>query len=72
MSTSKDSNIRPYNEESGKVLLSDVLDRVLETGAVITGDITLGIANVDLVYCGIRIVLASVDTLEKSNKNDVE
>ncbi len=42
------------------VALVDLLDRVLATGVVISGDIVLSIADVDLVYLSLRAVLSSV------------
>lgn len=44
------------------VSLSEVLDRVLNTGAVIAGEVVISLAGVDLVYLGLNIVLASVET----------
>jgi hypothetical protein len=49
-----------------EVTLLELLDRVLDKGVVLTGDITLSVANVDLVYVGLRVLLASVATLEQS------
>ena len=40
--------------------LVDLLDRVLGTGVVITGEITLSIADVDLVYVSLNAIIASV------------
>ncbi|MEV4481093.1 gas vesicle protein [Micromonospora coxensis] len=45
------------------VALVDLLDRVLGTGVVITGDITLAIADVDLVRISLRALVASVGAL---------
>jgi hypothetical protein len=45
-----------------QVSLSEVLDRVLTKGAVITGEVVITLAGVDLVYLGINVVLTSVDT----------
>lgn len=45
------------------VALVDLLDRVLATGAVITGDVTISIADVDLVRISLRALVASIDTL---------
>lgn len=45
------------------VALVDLLDRVLATGVVITGDITLAIADVDLVRISLRALVASVGAL---------
>lgn len=40
------------------VALVDVLDRLIGGGVVLTGDVVLSIADVDLVYLGLRLVLA--------------
>lgn len=46
-----------------EVSLVEVLDRALGAGVVITGDITLSLADVDLVYLSLRLVVGSVPTL---------
>ena len=40
------------------VALVDLLDRLIEGGVVVTGDVVLSLAGVDLVYLGLRLVLA--------------
>ncbi|TDP94089.1 gas vesicle protein [Labedaea rhizosphaerae] len=45
------------------VALIDLLDRVLAGGVVVTGDLTLSIADVDLVRVSLRALLASVTAL---------
>ena len=47
--------------------LLDLLDRLLNTGVVVDGEILLTVADIDLVYLGLKCVLASVETLEKSS-----
>lgn len=47
------------------VTLVELVDRVLNTGVVLVGDITLSVANVDLVYVGLRLLLASAGTLDR-------
>lgn len=42
--------------------LCDVLDRVLNKGAVIDGEATISVAGVDLVYLGLKLVLTSIET----------
>jgi len=54
---------RPALQE--QVTLLELVDRVLNTGVVLTGDITLAVADVDLVYVGLRVLLASVATLDE-------
>ena len=44
------------------VALIDLIDRLLGGGVVIYGDITLAAADVDLVYVGLRALVASVAT----------
>jgi hypothetical protein len=47
------------------VTLVDALDKVLEKGAVINGDITIRVADVDLVYLGLRLILTSISKAEE-------
>jgi len=44
------------------VSLLELLDRLLDKGVVLSGDITLSVADVDLVYLGLRVLLSSVET----------
>ena len=48
-----------------EVTLLELVDRVLNKGVVLSGDITLAVADVDLVYVGLRVLLSSVATLEE-------
>ncbi|AYN37077.1 gas vesicle protein [Streptomyces albus] len=41
--------------------LIDLLDRLLQGGAVLTGDLVLSIADVDLVHIDLRAVIRSLD-----------
>jgi hypothetical protein len=47
------------------VALIDVVDRLLGGGVVIAGDITLAVADVDLVYVQLRALISSVATAEE-------
>jgi gas vesicle protein GvpA/GvpJ/GvpM family len=53
----------PEDFPAERVALVDLLDRVLAEGVVVTGDITLSIADVDLVTVSLRAILASVSAL---------
>jgi hypothetical protein len=44
------------------VALIDLVDRLLGGGVVVFGDITLAVADIDLVYVGLRALIASVAT----------
>ena len=48
-----------------EVALVDLVDRLLAGGVVIGGDITLTIADVDLVYVGLRALITSVATADE-------
>ncbi len=48
-----------------EVSLLEMIDRLLAGGVVIHGDITLAVADVDLLYVGLRALIASVDTVER-------
>jgi hypothetical protein len=50
---------------SNNVTLVDALDKVLEKGAVINGDIVISVADVDLVFLGLRLILTSVSKAEE-------
>ena len=47
------------------VTLLEVLDRVLEKGVVVAGDAVISVADVDLIYVGLRVLLSSVETMER-------
>jgi hypothetical protein len=53
-----------------EVALLELVDRVLNKGVVLSGDITLSVAGVDLVYVGLRVLLASVETLERLEEGE--
>jgi hypothetical protein len=48
-----------------EVALVDLVDRLLSGGVVIGGDLTLSIADVDLVYVGLRALITSVATADE-------
>jgi gas vesicle structural protein len=63
--------ISPANEAQARrelaqqVSLVELLDRILDKGVVISGEITLAVAGIDLVEVGLRALVASVDRLER-------
>jgi hypothetical protein len=42
--------------------LVELVNRVLDRGVVITGDVTISVAGVDLVYLGLSAILTSIST----------
>jgi gas vesicle structural protein len=51
--------------EAREVALLELLDRVIDHGVVIAGDITISVADVDLIYLGLRVMLTSVERAEE-------
>jgi len=51
--------------KNDNVSLIDALDKVLEKGAIINGDVVIRLADVDLVYLGLRLILTSVSKAEE-------
>lgn len=45
--------------------LVDLVNRVLDKGVCITGNITISVAGVDLVYLGLNAILTSVATARR-------
>jgi gas vesicle protein GvpK/gas vesicle protein GvpA/GvpJ/GvpM family len=50
---------------AGNVSLVDAVDHLLDRGAVLHGDATLSVADVDLVYVGINLLISSVETMRR-------
>ena len=56
-------------EENDRVSICEVLDRVLNKGVVVAGEITISLAGVDLIYLGLHLVLTSIETARASLLN---
>jgi hypothetical protein len=54
---------------SGTTNLVDILDRVLDKGLVVAGDIRISLANVELLTVRIRLLICSVDKAEQIGLN---
>lgn len=49
--------------KSKEVTLFEVLDRILDKGIVIKGDLIISVADVNLIYVGLQAVITSVDRI---------
>ena len=49
--------------------LVDILDRVLDKGLVIVGDIKINLANVELLTIQVRLLICSIDKAEQIGMN---
>ena len=48
--------------EGKDVSLCEALDRILNKGAVLFGEVMISVADIDLVYLGLQVILASMET----------
>jgi gas vesicle structural protein len=49
-------------DESQQLVLSDLINRVLDKGVVISGHVTISIAEIDLVALDLRVLITSIQT----------
>jgi hypothetical protein len=48
--------------EEADVSLLETLDHVLNRGLVIAGEITISVADIDLIFLGLNVLVSSVET----------
>jgi hypothetical protein len=54
----------PFCDDDDEETLVHLLDRVLDIGLVATGDLRISVAEVDLVYVGLKLVVASASRID--------
>jgi gas vesicle structural protein len=58
--------------ESEQLVLSDLINRVLDKGVVISSHIMISIADIDLIQLDLKLLISSVATLEKRKPRGAE
>jgi hypothetical protein len=51
-----------------ELTLLDLVDRILNKGVILWGDVTLSVADVDLIYLGLKVLLTSVEKAEQMRR----
>jgi gas vesicle structural protein len=51
--------------EDEELSLLETLDHVLDRGLVIAGEVTIAVADVDLIYLGLNLLVGSVETVNR-------
>lgn len=51
--------------EESELSLLETLDHVLNRGLVIAGEITISVADIDLIFLGLNVLLSSVETAQQ-------
>jgi len=54
-----------YIDEPEQLVLSDLVNRVLDKGVVISANVTISIADIDLIQLDLRLLISSVAALTK-------
>ena len=65
MSSSFDQIIVTEEWESTDVSMLETLDHVLNRGLVIAGEITISVADIDLIFLGLNVMVSSVETAQE-------
>ncbi|NLU70722.1 gas vesicle protein [Streptomyces sp. HNM0574] len=58
--------LAPYGHGPAATNLADILERVLDTGIVIAGDIKINLLDIELLTIRLRLFVSSVDTAKKA------
>lgn len=56
------------NDHARQISLCETLDRVLNKGVVVAGEVVISVADIELIYLNIRVLLTSVDTVERCRR----
>ncbi len=60
------SSVPAYNADGAEdVTLLELLDRLIDRGVVLTGDITISVADVDLIVLALNVLLTSAERLDQ-------
>jgi hypothetical protein len=59
------TNENPLELETSELSLLETLDHVLNRGLVIAGEITISVADIDLIFVGLNVLVGSVDTIQE-------
>ena len=54
------------------ISLCEALDRVLNKGVVVVGEVVISVADIDLIYLGLQVMLTSVETARAMRNQAVE
>ena len=60
---------RRLRDAESSATLVDLLDRVLDKGLVVAGDVSISLANVELLTIRVRLLVCSIDKAEQIGLN---
>lgn len=62
------SRLEAELEGGEQLVLSDLINRVLDKGVMINSHITISIADIDLIQLDLKLLISSVATLERRDR----
>jgi hypothetical protein len=64
--TAKDDDLNVDDER--RISLCETLDRVLNKGVVLAGEVIISVADVELIYLNLRVLLTSAEVVERTRR----
>jgi hypothetical protein len=64
----RDDDDDDRHETARQISLCETLDRVLNKGVVIAGEVVISVADIELIYLNLRVLLTSVETVERCRR----
>jgi hypothetical protein len=61
------SDVGLEHADDDALVLSDLLSHVLDKGVVITGDVIISVAGIDLIAVSLSVLISALETLERRN-----
>ena len=58
--------------EDGNLVLSDLVNRVLDIGVVISGHVLISIADVDLISLDLKLLITSIETASRKQFDNAD
>jgi hypothetical protein len=59
----------PQHEDPRRVSLCEALDRMLNQGVVVAGEVVISVADIDLIYLNLQALLTSVETAYRQHRS---
>jgi hypothetical protein len=54
-----------HRDPDEEMSLAELVNRVLDKGALISGDVVISVAGVDLIYLGLRLLVSGSDAMRR-------
>ena len=67
---SRTATVAEHVLDVGEASVLDVLDHVLAKGVMMTGDVTLGVAGIDLIYLRLSSLLCGADRVMPRHRSE--